>query len=352
MKVALICDTHWGVRGDNIAFLDYFKKSVDDFFLPELRKRGIEKIIHLGDLVDRRKYINFMTLNRLRKDFLEPINAEFQMDVIPGNHDTFYKNTNSLNALNELLSVQYNNISAFLKPDTVWVDGIPILYLPWICDDNKEATYEAIRTTEAQICFGHLELSGFQMYKGILNDHGMDSNIFSRFDVVCSGHYHHKSSTSNIHYLGAFCEHIWSDFNDPRGFHIFDTHTRELEFVRNPYEMFRKVWYNDVGVKGATIEPPDDLTNKVVKVIVSGKDNPYTFDRFIEDIEKQTPIEVQVVDDHKHLNDQSDNDIVSETEDTLTVFKQYINSIGDVDCKKETLEKVIVNLYMEATQIQ
>ena len=32
----------------------------------------------------------------------------------------------------------------------------------------------------------------------------------------------------------------------PRGFHIlFDTETRELEFIQNPYEMFHKIYYDD-----------------------------------------------------------------------------------------------------------
>lgn len=350
MKIALICDTHWGVRNDSVAFLDYFKKSVGEFLIPTLRERAIKHIVHLGDLVDRRKYINMMTLNRLRSDFLEPINAEFSMDVIPGNHDTYYKNTNILNALRELIGTAYEHISIHQEPVTVNLGGIDILYIPWICDDNREETFNAIKTTSGQIVFGHLELSGYEMYKGILNDHGMDSNIFSRFDVVCSGHYHHKSSNNNVHYLGAFCEHIWSDFDDPRGFHIFDTDTRELEFIRNPFTMFRKVWYDDQTEQYPT--PPTDLSGKIIKLIVSNKNNPYLFDKFVEAIESQTPVELQVVDDHLHLNDESDVDIVDGAEDTITIFKKYIATINTADCKKEDLEKVILDLYKEATQIQ
>lgn len=353
MKIALITDTHWGVRGDLIAFHEYFNRSLHDFFFPILRERGITQIVHLGDVVDRRKFVNFMTAHRLRKDFLEPINKEFRMDVIVGNHDTYYKNTNSLNALHELVEGKYQNINVYTEPHTATFDGLDILYLPWICDENRKETIDAIQTTQAQIAFGHLELNGFEMYKGHVNDHGMDSNIFSRFDLVCSGHFHHKSSSGGIHYLGAFCEHIWSDFDDPRGFHIFDTATRELEFVQNPFTIFKKIWYDDMNKNiDEVLLHNTDTKNCIVKVIVKNKTNPYWFDLFIDAIENTTPIELQVVEDHLNLDIEDNSDIINEAEDTISIFKNYIEQMNLDTGKKEKLNKTIVELYQEAMQIQ
>lgn len=353
MKIALITDTHWGVRGDLVAFHEYFNRSLHDFFFPVLRERGITQIVHLGDVVDRRKFVNFMTAHRLRKDFLEPINKEFHMDIIVGNHDTYYKNTNSLNALHELVDGKYNNINVFTKPQTATFDNVDILYLPWICDENREETINVIKNTSAQIAFGHLELNGFEMYKGHLNDHGMDSNIFSRFDVVCSGHFHHKSSNNNVHYLGAFCEHIWTDFDDPRGFHIFDTDTRELEFLRNPFSIFKKLWYDDMNKTMDEVLLHDTETKDcIVKVIVKNKTNPYWFDVFIDAIENTTPIELQVVEDHLNLDIEDDSDIINEAEDTISIFKTYIEQMNLDSSKKDKLNNTIIELYQEAMQIQ
>jgi len=60
MKIALITDTHWGARGDSAAFAEYFNRFYYDYFFPYLSDNGITRIFHLGDIVDRRKYINFV----------------------------------------------------------------------------------------------------------------------------------------------------------------------------------------------------------------------------------------------------------------------------------------------------
>ena len=63
----------FGVRNDNVSFLDSSKSFLDNVFFPEIDRQQIKIIVHLGDLVDRRKYINIQTANRLREDFLDPI---------------------------------------------------------------------------------------------------------------------------------------------------------------------------------------------------------------------------------------------------------------------------------------
>ena len=58
MKVAIITDTHFGARNDNLNFNEYFFKFYDNLFFPTLKERGITTCIHMGDVVDRRKYIS------------------------------------------------------------------------------------------------------------------------------------------------------------------------------------------------------------------------------------------------------------------------------------------------------
>lgn len=346
MKIALITDTHWGARSDNIALMDYFKKFLDNVFFPYLSANHIDTVIHLGDLVDRRKYLNINTANRLHTDFLGPLRelVPFQ-HFIAGNHDCYFKNTNSINVLHELGVWQPH-----VEPTEFVFDGCKILFVPWMCAENEEATLEAIKNTKAQVCFGHLELKGFEMHKGSFSEYGHESDVFSKFDIVASGHFHHKSTYQNINYLGAPWEISWADYGDTKGFHVFDTATRELTFVENPYKLFNKVHYDDDGKSMEEVLGQDlsRFKDAYVKVIVKSKSNPYWFDQFIQRLEELPVLDVQSVDDHLNLSLESDDDIIDQAESTVDILKKSIGQLGINESYQKPLEKLLHELYHEA----
>jgi Straboviridae/Ackermannviridae/Kyanoviridae exonuclease subunit 1 len=353
MKVALITDTHWGVRGDKLPFLENNKRFLDNVFFPYLTKNGIKRVAHLGDLFDRRKYINFYTKHRLRTDFLEPMaGMGIEADFLVGNHDTFYKNTNLINAHTELFKDRYSSFT--IHPDPVERDfgGAKVCMVPWMCADNRKKTIDLIERTDARICMGHLELAGFEMYEGSFVSYGTDPQLFDRFDITVSGHYHHRSSNGKVHYLGSHAEFTWADYDDWRGFNVLDTETLRLEFVVNPYTMFRKVWYNDEGRDVVDImrEDFDSCSGKIVKVIVSSKSNPYWFDLFMERLEKADPSDVVIVEDHMNM-DLDDEDLIDDAESTIDIFKKYIAQLGADESSKQELEAMIVELYNEAQRV-
>lgn len=355
MKIALVTDTHFGARNDNTAFADYFGKFYTDIFFPYLKDNNINTIIHLGDIVDRRKYINYQTQAHMQKAFIDPIiENDYTMHVIIGNHDTYYKNTNEINSMQQLYGTTgYEKIKWYdNNPAVLNFDGCDIMLLPWLCSNNIEPFMKEVDKTTAQVLFGHLELKGFEMYRGAINDHGFDSSLFNKFDIVCSGHFHHKSTVGNINYLGSPYEITWSDFDDPRGFHIFDTDNRTIEFVRNPYTMFNKIFYDDENqtMEYVVNQNYERLANSYVKVIIKNKTNPYWFDMFMEKLEKVNPIHIQVVEDHLNLDLESDDDIVSEAEDTMTILHKYIDNL-EVNVNKTHLETTIKDLYSEALSV-
>ncbi len=55
MKIALLNDTHFGCRNDSPAFIEYQNKFYNDLFFPYLQQYNIKTLVHLGDVVDRRK---------------------------------------------------------------------------------------------------------------------------------------------------------------------------------------------------------------------------------------------------------------------------------------------------------
>jgi DNA repair exonuclease SbcCD nuclease subunit len=353
-KIALITDTHWGIRSDSAIMHNQMKKFLDEVFFPTLDKENISTIIHLGDLVDRRKYINYLTAKRLRDDFLIPLwEKGIEMHLIAGNHDTFYKNTNSVNALRELIAGKFHNVKIYDNdPAEVDFNGIPILMLPWICDENRELTINAINKSASPIVMGHLELNGYEMYRGHVSDHGDDPKIFDKFDLVCSGHYHTRSNSSNIFYLGTPAQYTWSDYSDDKGFHILDTETRSLTFILNPHTSFKKFFYDDMNkqMDEVLVFDPDQYRDCYVKVIIKNKTNPYWFDLVIERLEKSGAADLQVVEDHFNLDLEADSDIVNEAEDTMSIVRKFIDSMN-INTDKKRVESIIQNLYIEAHNI-
>lgn len=350
MRIALITDTHWGVRNDNMVFLDANKKFLDETFFPTLESNSINHIVHLGDIVDRRKQISYLTANRLREDFLDKILQKgMTADIIAGNHDCYYKNTNKVNALTELIDSSYPNIKCYIDPTEVNLFGAPTLYLPWICEENREQSMRMINETKSIICMGHLQILGFEMFRGSIATHGEDRNIFDKFAITMSGHFHHKSTIGSICYLGSHSEFTWSDYNDPRGFHIFDTETQDLKFISNPYRIFKKIWYDD---REKELEEllnfdPNQYNKTMLKIIVTSKTNPYWFDLFCNKIEKSEPINMQIVEDHFNIT-ANDEAVTEQAESTLDIFKEYISNMNHSNLNKNKLENVIIDLYNEA----
>lgn len=250
MKIALITDTHFGARNDNLAFNEYFYKFWENIFFPYLDENKIDTIIHLGDLMDRRKFVSYKIAKDLRERFILPIvHRGIKMHIMAGNHDTYYKNTNEVNALYELLGgpgeEKYSGIQCYDGPCTEEFDGTPIHFMPWICSENYERSMRSIEMTSAQVCMGHFEINGFEMHKGHFSENGYDKNFLNKFDTVFSGHFHKKSDDGHVYYLGNTYQMTWSDDRCQKGFHIFDTNTRELERIVNPYTIFEKVYYDD-----------------------------------------------------------------------------------------------------------
>jgi predicted phosphodiesterase len=349
LKLALITDTHWGVRGDNVKFLEYFKRYYTEFFFPELEKRGIKQIVHLGDLMDRRKYVNIYTAHCVKKYFFDQIHGRgLYADFVLGNHDTYLKNTNVINSFN---IVSPGGLNSFQKATEVTYDGCKILLVPWICDENREHTFETVKNTKALYCFGHFEFGGFQMYKGLPSHGGIGSDEFKKFDLVCSGHYHHRSRSGNIQYIGAAMEYTWSDSNDPRGFAVFDTESGELEFVDSQIHIFEKVLYDDMQHDVMNTEF-GKFADKIVKVVIKNKTNPYVFDQFIEKIEEQGVIEMQVVEDHLNLDIQDDDSIIDEAESTIDIFTKFVDQTETGGINKSKIKNLMVDLYQEAITLE
>ena len=359
MKIAIITDTHWGARNDSQFFTDYFVKFYNDIFFPELLERNIDTVVHMGDIVDRRKFINYKTLYQMRHNFFDRCWEQYiNLHIIIGNHDTFFKNTNDVNSMDCLRMMSSGGegdgggfVKVYQNPTEVDLDGTKVFFQPWICPENKDESLDAIAKTEAQILFGHLEVQGFIMHLGATNFEGLPPTVFDKFDFAFSGHFHHKSDNGTIYYLGTPYQITWSDYKDPRGFHIFDTETRELEFIVNPYEMFHKIFYDDEKTTLEEIQEEDYDKYKgcYVKVVIVEKKNPFWFDTLIDKLYKADVADISVVENFD-MDDIEGEELINEAEDTMTILSKYVQSM-EIEQKSE-LDKLMKSLYTESLTVE
>ena len=346
MKLAVLNDTHCGVRNSSDIFLKYQERFFGEVFFPYLKENNITQILHLGDYYDHRKFVNFKALNDNRKVFLEPMrDLGITMDIIPGNHDVYYKNTNQLCSLKELLGYFTSNVNILMEPTVLDYDGLKIGCLPWINAENSERYLNWLQNVKCDWIGAHLELSGFDMMRGIKSPHGMSSDLFKRFEVVMSGHFHTKSSKDNIYYLGSQMEFTWADAGDPKHFHIIDTETRVLTPVRNPLTMFTKIFYDDT--KGIPQINKESLEDHFVKVVVVNKTDPFKFDKFIDAIQQVKVHELKIAETFDEFIGANVLDDNISVEDTTELLDSYIEAV-ETDLDKDRMKTTMRSLYVEA----
>lgn len=348
MKIALLTDTHYGVRNDNPVILENMKRSMR-FFFDECNKRDIDEIVHLGDLFDRRKYLNFVTANVCRESFLKHAGNNFRTHVIAGNHDEYYKDSHEINSLREIVSGKYSTMSTYTVATEVKIGGLKALLVPWITDTNREETMRMIAKSDARVVMGHLELAGFEMYRNIIKEHGDDPNIYSKFEAVYTGHFHEKSSIKNVHYIGAFGEYVWSDFGCPRGFSILDTVTLDLEFVQNPFTLFAQIKYDDTN--GVPDIDYDSYRDKYVKVIVANRNDTFAFDAAMDKLIDAHPVDVSIIEDIDSFIDTDPDAVIDEAQDTPTILNTYISGLT-LPVDNTRMQNYMRDVYKEAITME
>ena len=344
MKVAIITDQHFGARKSSRIFHDYFLRFYNEVFFPTLEKEGITTVLDLGDTFDNRRQLDLWSIQWARENYYDRLEKwGVAVHAIVGNHTAYFKDTNTVNTLDNVLG-EYGNVTTYASADTLYLDGRGIVLIPWINQENAEETYKLIEETDCDIAMGHLELQGFEAHRGYLMDRGASISVYSKFSQVFSGHYHHKSSRENIHYLGNPYQIYWNDYKDERGFHIWDTETLELTFVRNPFEIYEKIFYDE----DKKLPKAMNYKGKMVKLIVENKTDSSKFDYFISQLYVAGVHEVKVIEDSAfdtHLASEID----IEKEDTLTILERYVDDMEHSD--KSGLKDILKSLYVEALEI-
>ena len=92
--------------------------------------------------------------------------------------------------------------------------------------------------------------------------------------------------------------------------------------------------------------------DKYVKLIVVNKKDLYQFDVFVDKLLKADAYEVKIIEDFSELDASNvSDDIVENTEDTLTLLDRYVDELN-VTLDKSRLKNTMRILYNEAQDLE
>ena len=352
MKVGVITDQHFGMRKGSRIFHEYFQKFYEDIFFPTLEREGIKTLIDMGDTFDNRRSIDLWSLEWAKKNYFDRLrDMGITVYTIVGNHTAYYKNSNSVNSI-ELLLREYNNMVLVRDYAEYTIDNTKCLFIGWMNDDNRAKIKRKIKSSKARACFGHLELNGYQVYKGFTQEHGAsgDKDIFDKFEKVYTGHYHTRSNDGRVYYLGNPYEMFWNDCDDKRGFTIWDSDTLEHESIDNPHQMFKKIYYEDTPYQIFDATPYE---GKIIKVIVKKKTRPKDFEKFIDKLHGVGVEDLKVIESADWNNGYvvGEDFKAEDEENTISLLNRFVDE-SEVSLDKHRVKELLGGLYKKACEVE
>lgn len=340
-SIAVVADTHFGAKNDNQALLEHFCASFERRILPGMLERGIRTMVHVGDLMDRRKYTNHRTLQMVRRRVLDPLrDVGIACHLVIGNHDTYYRNNNALNSA-EIFLAGYDNWTVYPEPVETEILGHPVAMLPWIGTEMEGRSVGFVDEATAPTLFGHLELTGFEMIKGHVMEAGWNPSFLSKFRTVLTGHYHVKSSRDNIHYLGTPYQMAFSDvWAHPKGWHVLHLASGALEFVENPDRIFHTLDYVESG------EPidPELYRGCFVKIFVKERKNMKAFERLVDRFYDVGLADELMITDCTVRPEGADDEVNPE-KDIKDLLHDEIAFIEDPTVDRDTMHRIIDTVH-------
>lgn len=344
-KTLILGDLHLGCRNNNTFFMEMQRKFFRDVLFPKIQKEGIREVVQLGDILDNRSGVSFLT-SRFLFEFLGWFDEhDVQLHILTGNHDTFYKNTLELIGIKQFEDM-FRNVRVVTEPTLLHRN---FLLVPWLCDENKASVLEHLESFVPAVptyLFGHFELSDFPVNRSVVAKEGQfERRIVEKFRTVFSGHYHTPSEKGNIVYVGTPYGLTWNDYGDQKRFFVLDHETGETEEVLTRVNPFVSLIY-DESLYDTDLSVYRD---KIMKIVLTEDFDETKYDIFLQKLEQQgKPHKIQTIDarGRENITETIEENLDGITlEAPLEILSRTISEL-EMDSEKKTyIQKEINEIY-------
>ena len=344
-KVCCIADLHIGVHQNSIFWHETALKWAE-WLKSELNKKKIKDIFILGDLYHYRDEIAVNTIHVVNQ--ILRLWSDFNIVILVGNHDSFYKDRSDVNSLSILDG--WKNILVVSEPTTYTILGKTTTFLPW------GASLKDVE--KSNILFGHLEIESFKMNSHKHCDHGIKtSDLLKKADLIMTGHFHlrdeRKYDNKTILYVGNPFEMDFGDVGSSKGYYILDFNDLSYTFYENVHSpKHKKLSITELlNFKSlSATEVKEFVNNNIIKLQVDKKISSDNIELLIQKISTFKPfnlaVDYSLYDNSIVVNEDQSYDLSGV--DMSKAIEEFITLL-DID-KKEDVSRYCLELYKKATQ--
>jgi len=341
-KVCCISDLHIGVH-QNSTFWHETALKWAEWLKSELEQKDIQDILILGDLYHYRDEIAVNTIHVVNE--ILKIWKDFNIVILVGNHDSFYKDRTDINSLSILHG--WDNINIISDPCSTVLYGKKCIFLPW----NSDLT----SIDKGDIIFGHLEIESFKMNSFKLCEEGIKSkDLLDHARYIFSGHFHLRDEREydegKIIYLGNPFEMDFGDVGSSKGYYILDFNDISYEFFENNISpKHKKVLLSDIlNQKSLESKEVESMFSKnIVKFVIDKKISSENIDSLLKQLSHHKPQSLSV--DYSlavdKLNVPEENRYDLGGIDISQAINEFVNLLEIED--KDEVAKYCVDLYQK-----
>jgi len=337
-KIAIFTDLHLGVHQNSNFWLDV---SIDwvKWFADQLNTKKINQIVFCGDFFHYRNEISLVAL-KAADDVLD-ILKDFEVHMIPGNHDCYYKLNADINSLS--IFKGKHNVKVY-EQMYIMESSKRITFCPWGTDIQK--------IPQSDIIFGHFELQNFKMNAHKICEHGDDASLLtSKAPLIISGHFHlrdeKKLNGSTILYAGNPFQMDFGDAYQSKGFYILNLENLKYEFIENTFTPKHIKIYlsNLIKLNNVNKEFSSFIPNNIIKLIIDKNISSDQLEILVNKMNSFKPNDLHVDYDINYnkikLSEEGNVDLSGV--DITKAIEEFVN-ILDINNKKEVVDYTI-NLY-------
>lgn len=337
-RVCCVSDIHVGVH-QNGAMWHEITMQWATWLRDELVKQDVHDMIICGDLFHYRDEIAVNTI-QIVTEMLD-IWREFNIIVLVGNHDAYYKDRSDVNSLSILRG--WNNITVVDKLTQINNFDRDFLFCPWGTKSQE--------LTKNDIIFGHFEIESFKMNHFKVCTEGIKTkDLLSKTDLVITGHFHHMDErvykNGTILYLGNPFQMDFGDTGTKKGYYLLDLTTNQYDFFENKLSpKHNKIKLSDL-TRAGTINRhiTRQIKNNIVKFIIDKNIMPDEADYVVRQLIKHSPKTFNVdyaINFNKFSEGNDDCDLSGF--DISTAIEEFVTLL-EIDNKKEVIDHTI-DLY-------